>query len=85
MATVDPSSYRLPAAGSALRTRLSNAADTAATAVRGLAFWTTIPLPLVIVAALLTGAATAAPLFVAGLVVLNGLCAALGQPYSPNR
>jgi hypothetical protein len=85
MSTVDPSSLRLPAAETGVQSRLANALRTGLTAVRGLAFWTTIPLPLVIVGALLTGVLASAPLAVVGLVVLNVLCAAVGQPYTPNR
>lgn len=83
MSTVDPSTLQLPA-DTGVRTRLSGAVSVACTAVRGVAFWTTILLPLVIVGTLLTGVLAAAPLFVAGLVVLNVVCAVLGQSYSPN-
>ena len=81
MSTADRSIPGLPTPETAVQTRLSDAADTAVTAIRGLAFWTTIPMPLVIVATLLTGVT---PLVVAGLVVLNVVCAVLGQSYSPN-
>lgn len=81
MSTVDPSTPRLPATETDVQARLSDAVDTSVTAVRGLAFWTTIPMPLLIVATLLSGAA---PLLVAGLVLLNICCAVVGQSYSPN-
>jgi len=84
MSTVDPSTIGLKASETSATARLWNGVGAAVTAVRGLAFWTTIPLPLVIVATLLTGAVAAAPLLVVGLVVLNVLCAAIGQPYSPD-
>jgi len=82
MSTVDPPSLRQT--DTAVQARLSDAVETAVTAVRGLAFWTTIPLPLVIVGALLTGVLGAAPLVVVGLVVLNVVCAAIGQSYAPD-
>ena len=81
MSTIDPASPRLP-------TRQTDAATVVGTcrsAVSGLAFWASIPLPLVILATLVTGAVTAAPLLVTGLVVLNVCCAAVGHTYSPGR
>jgi len=78
MSTLDPSTRRLPARGRELTGAVR-------TAVSGVAFWASIPLPLCIAAALLTGAVESAPFLVLGLVVLNVCCAALGQPYSPNR
>lgn len=84
MSTVDPPSLQLPATETDAQTRLSDAFDTGRCAVRGVAFWATIPMPLVVVATLLTGFVATSPLLVAGLVVLNVLCAVIGQPYSPD-
>jgi hypothetical protein len=79
MSTFDPSPSRLPAR----RTDVTAVVDSCRTALRGVAFWASIPLPLVIAAAILSGAVTAAPLLVLGLVLLNVCCAALGHTYSP--
>lgn len=81
MSTLDPSIPRLPAResfpkrlGAACRRFLS-----------GAAFWASIPLPLVILAALVTGVVNTAPLLVGGLVLLNVCCAVLGHTYSPRE
>ena len=79
MSTLDPSSPRLPARTTDVDSRLG----AVRTAVSGAAFWASIPLPLVILAVLLSGAATAAPLALVGLVLLNVCCAALGHTYTP--
>jgi hypothetical protein len=84
MSTVDPSTLRLPATDTSVTARLSDAGAHAVTAVQGVAFWATIPLPLVIVATLLTGTVASAPVLVVGLVLLNVVCAVLGHTYSPN-
>ena len=81
MSTFDPSIPRLPAR----ETNVSAVADSFRTAVSGVAFWASIPLPLVILATLATGVVMTAPLLVVGLVVVNVVCAALGHTYSPNR
>lgn len=77
MSTLGPSTPRLPARTTDL--------GTVRRAVSGAAFWASIPLPLVIVAVLLSGVATAAPAALVGLVVLNVCCAALGHSYTPTR
>lgn len=81
MSTLDPSTPRLPAR----ETHVKSLYNGARTAVSGAAFWASIPLPLVIVAVLLSGAVTAAPALLVGLVALNVCCAALGHSYSPTR
>lgn len=88
MSTLDPSNPRLPARDTdsgAVADACRTAIDACRTAVAGAAFWASIPLPLVILATLVTGAVTTAPLLVVGLVLLNVLCAAIGHTYSPNR
>ncbi|MDS0261289.1 hypothetical protein NDI56_17965 [Haloarcula sp. S1CR25-12] len=81
MSTLDPSNPRLPAR----KSHVTAVIDRCRTALCGAAFWASIPLPLVIAAALVSGAVTAAPLLVVGLVLLNVCCAALGHTYSPKR
>jgi len=81
MSTLDPSTPRLPARNTdagALFAALRRA-------ISGAAFWASIPLPLVILAVLLSGVATTAPGALVGLVVLNVGCAVLGHSYSPPR
>ncbi|MBX0288427.1 hypothetical protein [Haloarcula salinisoli] len=81
MSTLDPSTPGLPA-----RTPDVGAlVGTLRRAVSGAAFWASIPLPLVIVAVLLSGTATATPMVFVGLVVLNACCAAIGHTYTPAR
>lgn len=81
MSTLDPSTPRLPA-----RTTDRDAlAKMVRTAISGAAFWASIPLPLVILAALVSGLATAAPAAFVGIVLLNVCCAALGHSYTPTR
>jgi len=81
MSTLDPSSPRLPTP----TTDVGAVFDTARTAISGAAFWASIPLPLVILAALVSGIATAAPAALVGLVFLNVGCAVLGHTYTPRR
>lgn len=81
MSTLDPSIPRSPAS----TTDSATLAGTARTVVSGVAFWATIPLPLVVLAALLSGVATASPLVLVGLVLLNVCCAALGHSYTPGK
>lgn len=80
MSTLDPSIPRVPR-----QTDFEAIIGSVRTAVSGVAFWATIPLPLVILALLLSGAATAAPVALVGLVLLNVCCAALGHTYTPTR
>lgn len=79
MSTLDPSTPRLPRQPTDIDTLLASAR----TAISGAAFWASIPLPLVILAVLLSGAATTAPLALVGLVLLNVCCATLGHTYTP--
>ncbi|KAA9396575.1 hypothetical protein Har1130_18190 [Haloarcula sp. CBA1130] len=58
--------------------------ETIVAVFQGVAFWASIPLPLVIAATLATNVVAAQPLLVSGLVVLNIVCAVLGHNYSPN-
>ncbi|MDS0284630.1 hypothetical protein [Haloarcula onubensis] len=81
MSTLDPSTPRLPAPS----TDADRLVGKARRALSGAAFWASIPLPLVILAVLLSGVATAAPAVLVGLVVLNVCCAALGHSYTPTR
>ena len=80
MSTLDPSTPRVPR-----QPDFEAIIGSVRTAVSGVAFWATIPLPLVILALLLSGAATAAPVALVGLVLLNVCCAALGHTYTPTR
>ena len=81
MSTLDPSTPRTPLP----TTDLDTLVGSVRTAVSGAAFWASIPLPLVILTVLLSGAATTAPILLVGLVVLNVCCAALGHTYTPTR
>lgn len=81
MSTLDPSTPRLPARTVGIDALIG----TARTAISGAAFWASIPLPLVILATLLSGLATAVPMALVALVVLNVCCAALGHSYTPSR
>jgi len=81
MSTLDPSNARLPTRTATVDTLI----DTVRTVLSGAAFWASIPLPLVIFAALLSGVATSVPLALVGLVLLNVCCAALGHSYTPTR
>lgn len=83
MSTVDSSLPRLPTVVPTLRALASRVAKSCLTAVRATAFWATIPLPLVVLGMLVSGVVTTAPLLVAGLVLLNVLCAAVGHDHSP--
>ena len=81
MSTLDPSIPRLPTG----TTEIDALVSACRRAIRGLAFWASIPLPLVILAVLLSGRATAAPTVLVGLVALNVCCAALGHSHTPTR
>jgi len=81
MSTLDPSTPR----PSAPTTDVNALLGTVRTVVTGAAFWASIPLPLVVLAALLSGVATAAPLAFVGLVLVNVCCAALGHTYTPAK
>jgi len=81
MSTLDPSTPRLPAR----TTDSSTVFGALRTAISGAAFWASIPLPLVALGLLLSGAAAAAPAVFVGLVALNVCCAALGHTYTPAR
>ena len=78
MSTLDPSTPRLPRRPTDVDTLLASVR----TAVSAAAFWASIPLPLAILAVLLSGAATTAPLALVGLVLLNVCCAALGHTHT---
>jgi hypothetical protein len=84
MSTADPSIPRPPAVASRIQALLATFVETIVAVFRGVAFWATIPLPLIIAGTLATDVVTTEPLLVGGLVVLNVLCAALGHNYSPN-
>lgn len=81
MSTVDPSSIRLPGAGAIAR--LCDAGKRLRSAFRAAAFWTSIPLPLLIFGTLVTGVVASTPLLVAALALLNVCCAVIGHSYSP--
>ncbi|WP_284011750.1 MULTISPECIES: hypothetical protein [Haloarcula] len=84
MSTADPSIPRPPAVASNLQELLATVVETIVSVFQGIAFWATIPLPLVIAGTLATNVVATRPLLVGGLVVLNIVCAALGHNYSPN-
>ncbi|MFC7078444.1 hypothetical protein [Haloarcula halophila] len=84
MSTADPSIPRLPAGASNLQALLATVVETLLSVFRGLAFWATIPLPLVIAGTLATNVVATRPLLVGSLVVLNVVCAALGHSHSPS-
>lgn len=58
-------------------------ADVCTTLIRGIAFWTTIPLPILIASTLVTGFVASSPRSVVALVVLNVVCAVVGRNHSP--
>lgn len=84
MSTADPSIPRPPAVASTLQALLATVVETIVSLCQGIAFWATIPLPLVIAGALVTNVVATRPFLVGGLVVLNIVCAALGHNYSPD-
>lgn len=53
--------------------------------VRAAAFWTAALLPLVVLAALVTGAANRYPSVLAGALAVNAVCAVVGHEHSPDR
>ena len=53
--------------------------------VRAAAFWTAALLPLVVLAALVTGAANRYPSVLAGALAVNAVCAVIGHEHSPGR
>ncbi len=63
---------------------LSSAARAVVGGVQAVAFWTAALLPLLLLAALLAGAADPQPDVIGGAVGLNLLCAVLGHGHSPN-
>ncbi|MFC6758223.1 MULTISPECIES: hypothetical protein [Haloarcula] len=81
MPTLDPSTPRIPD----LTTDASALVGRLRRAVSGAAFWASIPLPLFIVAVLLSGIAAATPVVFVGLVLLNACCATVGHSYTPTR
>ncbi|WP_151099618.1 MULTISPECIES: hypothetical protein [unclassified Haloarcula] len=84
MSTSDLSLPRPPAAESNVQSLVAMIVETIVAVFQGVAFWASIPLPLVIAATLATNVVAAQPLLVSGLVVLNIVCAVLGHNYSPN-
>ncbi|WP_324759841.1 hypothetical protein [Haloarcula montana] len=84
MSTADPSIPRPPAVASSLQALLATVIATVVSVFRGVAFWATIPLPLVIAGTLATDVVATDPLLVGALVALNVICVALGHNYSPN-
>ncbi|MFC6976587.1 hypothetical protein ACFQL1_20855 [Halomicroarcula sp. GCM10025709] len=73
-----------PAVASNLQALLATIVETIVSVCQGIAFWATIPLPLIIAGTLATNVVTSQPLLVGGLVVLNIVCAALGHNHSPD-
>ena len=59
--------------------------DRAASGVRATAFWTSTVLPLLVVAALVAGAAGQYPAVLAGVLALNVVCVVVGHGHSPGR
>lgn len=84
MSTSDLSIPRPPAAESNLQSLLAMFVETIVSVFQGVAFWASIPLPLVIAGTLATNVVAAQPLLVTGLVVLNIVCAVLGHNHSPS-
>ncbi|MGB9934076.1 hypothetical protein [Haloarcula amylolytica] len=84
MSTSDFSIPRPPAAESNLQSLLAMVVETILSVFQGVAFWASIPLPVVIAGTLATNVVAAEPLLVSGLVVLNIVCAVLGHNYSPS-
>ncbi|MBX0295891.1 hypothetical protein [Haloarcula nitratireducens] len=68
---------------STLRTVGAVTVDACATLVRGVAFWATIPLPVLIASTLVTGFVASSPRSVVALVALNVVCAVVGRNHSP--
>lgn len=84
MSTSDLSIPRPPAAESNLQSLLAMVVETILSVFQGVAFWASIPLPVVIAGTLATNVVAAEPMLVSGLVVLNIVCAVLGHNYSPS-
>lgn len=84
MATSDLSIPRPPAAESNVQSLLAMVVETIVSVFQGVAFWASIPLPLVIAGTLASNVVAAQPLLVSGLVVLNIVCAIFGHNYSPS-
>ena len=83
MSTADPSTPHLPTAVDPLHSLVASTINASISALQGLAFWATIPLPLAILGSLVTGLVSSMPHLVGALVVLNILCAAVGHRHSP--
>ena len=83
MSTVDPSTLRLPDANTGVTARLRDTVRSVCTALRAAAFWTSIPLPILIFGTLATGVVASTPALVAGRALLNVCCAVFGHSYSP--
>lgn len=84
MSTSDLSIPRPPAAESNVQSLVAMVVKAIVSVFQGVAFWASIPLPIVIAGTLATDVVAAQPLLVSGLVVLNIVCAVLGHNYSPN-
>jgi len=84
MSTSDLSIPRPPAAESNVQSLLAMVVETILSVFQGVAFWASIPLPVVIAGTLATNVVAAQPLLVSGLVVLNIVCAIFGHNYSPS-
>ncbi|MDT3435739.1 hypothetical protein [Haloarcula sp. 1CSR25-25] len=84
MATSDLSIPRPPAAESNVQSLFAMVVETIVSVFQGVAFWASIPLPLVIAGTLASNVVAAQPLLVSGLVVLNIVCAIFGHNYSPS-
>ncbi|WP_181690856.1 hypothetical protein [Natronomonas sp. LN261] len=92
MSSATPS-RRTPSARDDGSTAATTTATTTATAawtdrlaggVRAAAFWTSTVLPVLVVAALVIGTAGQYPVALAGVLVLNVVCALVGHGHSPS-
>ncbi|WP_276271703.1 hypothetical protein [Haloarcula litorea] len=82
MSTAPSSLHELPATAPNVRRLAARVGERAVSTAEAAAFWAAIPLPMVVLAALLTGLVTAAPALVGALAVCNVVCAAVGHRHS---
>ena len=83
MSTADPSTPHLSTTVDPLYSLVASTINASISALQGLAFWATIPLPLAILGTFVTGLVSSMPHLTGALVVMNVLCAAVGHRHSP--
>jgi len=84
MSTSDLSIPRPLAAESNVQSLVAMLLQTIVSVFERVAFWASIPLPLVIAGTLVTNVVATQPLLVGALTLLNIVCAIFGHNYSPS-